>query len=231
MVDVFFHGIPLANVAAAKITDITVSPIQWRPTARARPVRAGADFVRNVGGERTVAMTFVILERDTELRQQAISAVNAWLHTDQPAKLVLPGHPGRYLLAECTEFPESYTRQYWTEMRAVWTCYEPYWYSMTEKTCACGTAFTVAGSAPPDMWITDTLSATADRVYSDGTDTMTFDDVPAGNLVIDLEHQTAAVGGTSVMSTYTFGSTFIIPKTGATTITGTGTVHWRERWV
>ena len=231
MADVFFHGIPLENVAGAKITDITVSPIQWRVTARARPVRAGADYVRNTGGERTITMTFVLLERDTERRQQDISAICAWLHTDTPAQLVLPGHPGRYLMAECTEYPEALTRQYWQEMRAVWTCYDPYWCAMQEKSCACGTAFTVGGSAPPYMTITNTLSASGDRSYSDGTDTMAFTGIPAGDLVIDLEKQTAAVGTTSVMDKYSFASSFIVPHTGQTTITGTGTVHWRERWV
>ena len=108
MGDVFFHGIPLENIAGAKITDITVSPIQWRVTARERPVRAGADFVRNVGGERTVTMTFVLLEQDADIRHEQISAINGWLHTEEPAQLVLPGYPGRYLMAECTEMPEAF---------------------------------------------------------------------------------------------------------------------------
>ena len=231
MADVFFHGIPLENVAGVKITDITVSPIQWTVTARQRPIRAGADFVRQVGGERTITMTFVLLNKDTEQRQESITAINAWLKTDKPEKLVLPGYPGRYLTAICTEFPAPYLREWWQELRIVWTCYDPYWVSMTERTVACGTQFTVKGSAPPEMWITDTLTASADRTYSDGTNSMAFSGVPAGSLVIDLEKQTAAVGTTSIMAKYSFASSFIIPKVGTSTITGTGTVHWRERWV
>jgi hypothetical protein len=49
--------------------------------------------------------------------------------------------------------------------------------------------------------------------------------------VIDLNRQTAAVGGVSIMQYWPLtGASFIIPKTGAMTITGTGTVKWRERW-
>ena len=55
--------------------------------------------------------------------------------------------------------------------------------------------------------------------------------IPAGDMVIDLNKQTAAVGTTSIMSNYSFSSKFIIPHAGNMTITGTGTVKWRERWI
>ena len=81
------------------------------------------------------------------------------------------------------------------------------------------------------MRITRTLSAQAtNQSYSDGTNTMTFSAIPAGNMVIDLNRKTAAVGTTSIMSAYGFTSSFIPPSTGGMTITGTGTVRWRERW-
>ena len=231
MVDVFFHDIPLDNIAGVKITDITVAPIQWSSVARQRPIRAGADFVRQVGGERQITMSFVLLDRDMERRQESISAINAWLKTDAPARLVLPGYPGRYLMAICTEYPEPYLREYWQELRAVWTCYDPYWQSMTEKSVDCGTAVKIGGSAPPYMRITDTLSASGDRTYSDGTDSMAFTGLAAGDLVIDLEKQTAEIGGVPCMDKISFASTFIIPRTGQMTITGTGKVRWTERWV
>jgi hypothetical protein len=59
---------------------------------------------------------------------------------------------------------------------------------------------------------------------------MTFSSIPVGNMVIDLDAQTAAVGGSSIMSGYQASGSFIIPKTGTQTITGTGTVKYRERW-
>ena len=59
---------------------------------------------------------------------------------------------------------------------------------------------------------------------------MTFSTIPAGDLVIDLNAQTAAVGGSSIMSGYSFASSWLAPRLGAQTITGTGTVYWRERW-
>ena len=81
------------------------------------------------------------------------------------------------------------------------------------------------------MRIERTLSAAASsQSYSDGTDTMTFSSIPAGNMVIDLNRQTAAVNGSTIMQNYTFGSRFITPKNGTQTITGTGTIKYRERW-
>ena len=146
---------------------------------------------------------------------------------------MLPNRRGVYLEAICTALPEPSLRQWWeSKLRIVFTTYDnPYWTSIAEKSVACGTAFTVLGGAPPLMRIERTLSAAASsQAYSNGSQTMTFSSIPAGNMVIDLNRQTAAVGTSSIMGYYAFASSFIIPKTGAQTITGTGTVKWRERW-
>ena len=81
------------------------------------------------------------------------------------------------------------------------------------------------------MRIIRTLAAaSSNQSYTDGTDTMTFSTIPAGELEIDLNKQTAQVDGASIMQNYALTSTFIIPKLGVSTITGTGTVKWVERW-
>lgn len=59
---------------------------------------------------------------------------------------------------------------------------------------------------------------------------MSFTTIPKGSLVIDLNKQTAAVGNTSIMQYYKLNSAFLLPRTGQQTITGTGTIKWRERW-
>ena len=122
-------------------------------------------------------------------------------------------------------------------MRLVFTTYDnPYWTSIEEKSVSCGTAFVVLGDAPPLMRIERTLSAavSSSQTYANGSESMSFSAIPAGNMMIDLNRQTAAVTSgtttTSIMSAYEFGSTFLVPRTGAQTITGTGTVVWRERW-
>ena len=85
--------------------------------------------------------------------------------------------------------------------------------------------------APPKMYITKTnSSAVTNKTYSDGTHSMTLSNVPAGGLVIDLNKQTAAVDGTSIMQYFSFTSEFPVPKTGLMNITGDGNVYWRERW-
>ena len=106
-----------------------------------------------------------------------------------------------------------------------------FWTSVEEKSVACGTAFTVLGDAPPLMRIERTLTgAASNQTYGNSSESMTFSSIPAGSLVIDLNRQTAAVGGTSIMGNYSLSSSFLIPRTGTQTITGTGTVKWRERW-
>ena len=144
----------------------------------------------------------------------------------------LPYHPGKKINVKCTGLPEPSARQWWeSRLYLTFTAYDPYFYSIDEKSAACGTAFFVAGNAPPIMRIVRTLDqAASDQQYSDGTDTMTFSTIPSGNMVIDLDRQTAAVGNTSIMQYFGLTSSFILPRVGCMTITGSGTVKWIERW-
>lgn len=224
----------LESVAPVLIEDVRVSPIQLTPVARQRPIRFGADFVRLSGGTRTVAITFGLPTEDMDLRALQLSDVSRWARADEAKPLRLPGHDGVYLEAICTALPEPSTRQWWeSKLRLVFTCFDnPYWTGIEQKSAACGTAINVLGTAPPLMRITRTLaSAASNQSYSRDGETMSFSTIPAGNLVIDLERQTAAVDGVSIMQYFPMtGATFLRPKTGAQTITGTGTITWRERW-
>ena len=232
---ILFRNVDLENaVPGIKIEDVRLSPIQLSPTVRQRPINAGADFVRMVQGTRTVEITFGLPEQDMRSRREMLDAVTKWARSDTPQPMAFPFlFTGRLLNVICTKLPEPSTRQWWeSRLSLTFTAFDPFFYSSYEKSAACGTAFSVGGDAPPIMRIERTLSAAAsDQSYSDGTHTMTFSTVPAGNLVIDLNKQTAAVGGVSIMQYWPLtGASFIIPKTGAMTITGTGTVKWRERW-
>lgn len=229
---IYFHGAALESVAPVMVEDIRVSPIQQLPVIRERAIQAGADFVRLRKGQRTVTITFSILEDNWDLRQRYLEAVTDWATTGQPEPMQLPYHGGRLLDVICTGLPEPSTRQWWEARLALtFTAYDPFFYDSQEKSAACGTAFFVAGNAPPKMRITRTLTASAsNQAYSDGTDTMTFSQIPAGDLEIDLNRQTAAVGTASIMNKFALTSTFIVPKLGTQTITGNGSIRWRERW-
>lgn len=229
---IYFNGSALEDAAPVMIEDIRVSPIPQTPVARDRPLSGGAAFIRAKDSVRTVGVTFSILEQDPDARQRYIEAVTAWaLSSDCPAPLTLPYHMGKYLNAVCTGLPEPSARQWWeTRLSLTFTAFDPYFYDIAEKTASCGTAFYVGGSAPPKMRIETTLNSQATLTYSDGVNTMTFSNVPTGNVVIDLTKQTAQNGGVSIMDKYGVTSRFIIPRTGNITITGTGTVKWREAW-
>lgn len=230
---ILFNGVALEQVAPVKIVDIRVSPIQMTATARQRPVTWGADFVRMTGGSRTVSIEFALLTENRDTRQTQLAAVTRWARSDAPGRLELPNRRLMYLEAICTALPEPSLRQWWeSKLRVTFTTYgNPYWTSVAEKSVACGTEFIALGDAPPLMRIERTLSAAAtNQTYSNGVQSMTFSEIPAGEMVIDLNMQTAAVDGASIMSAYAFDSSFLLPRTGKQTITGTGTVKWRERW-
>jgi phage-related protein len=165
-------------------------------------------------------------------------ALSQWAKDDKEYKLELPGHPEHYLMAVCTEKPSPSLRQWWENgLRLVFTCYDnPYWNAKAEKSVACGTAAFILGDAPPLMRIERTVSGSAASNQSYGLDgrTITFSTIPVGTMTIDLEKQLASsVNGSTVtdlMQYYNVNSKFLIPRTGSVTISGTGTVKYRERW-
>ena len=230
---IIFDGAALESVAPVRVEDIRVSPVRLSPVVRPRAIQFGSDFVRMNGGERTITITFALLLRDMVARAEALANISQWAKTDAEYRMELPNDPLRYLQCVCTSKPEPSTRMWWeSKLRLVFTCYNnPFWTSKAEKAVSCGTQLVVLGDAPPLMRIERTLSASAsNQTYSNGTESMTFSQIGAGNLVIDLNRQTAAVGTTSIMQYYQPASHFLPAKTGVYTISGTGTVKFRERW-
>lgn len=231
---IIYDGVSLNSVADVDIEDIRVGPIDYDEITRPRAIRGGSDFVRSRAGTRTVAVTFALLDDDKVNRQKALMAISQWAKNDKEYRLELPGHPERYLTAICTGKPEPSLRQWWeSKLRLVFTCFEnPYWNALYEKSVSCGTDFYVLGDAPPLMRIERTVSGSAasNQSYGLNGNTITFSTIPVGNMVIDLDKQTAVVGTSSIMQYYNINSKFLIPKTGAQKVTGTGTVKYRERW-
>lgn len=231
---IVFDGISLNSIAGVKIKDVQVYPIDYDEVTRPRAIRAGSDFVRSRAGTRKVQITFGLLDDNMINRQAALLAISQWAKNDKEYRLDLPGHPDHYLMAVCTDKPEPSLRQWWeSKLRLVFTCYEnPYWNAKYEKSVACGTQFNVLGDAPPLVRIERTVSGSAASNQSYALDgrTITFSSIPVGNMVIDLENQIAYVGSSDIMQYYNVNSKFLIPRTGVQTITGTGTVKYRERW-
>ena len=230
---IFFDGLPLESAAPVKIVDVLVSPIKYEPTARQRPVTFGSDFVRLTGGSRTIAITFALLTMNKDARQEQLLAISRWARSEKPKRLILPHDESRFIECICTSLPEPSLRQWWeSKLRIVFTTFDnPFFTDVEEKGIPCGTQFSAIGSAVPIMRIERQLtSAATNQTYSNGRESMTFSTIPAGKLVIDLNRQTATVNGTSIMQYFTFGSRFLIPRQGIQTITGNGSVYWRERW-
>ena len=231
---IVYDGVSLNSVAKVDIEDVRVSPIAYDEITRPRAIRGGSDFVRSRAGTRTVAITFALLDMDMVNRQKELLAISAWAKNDKEYQLELPGHPEHYLMAICTGKPEPSLRQWWeSKLRLVFTCYEnPFWNARYERSVSCGTEFTALGDAPPLMRIERTVSGSAvsDQSYALDGRTITFSSIPVGNMVIDLDEQTAAVDHVSMMQYYNVNSKFLIPRTGKQTITGTGTIKFRERW-
>ena len=236
METVKFNNVWLESIAPdVRIDDIVVSPISYNTVASDRPVTFGREFVRNVGNTRSVTITFAVQVDDREEREKQLQAIREWALTDKEYNITTPHYSDRHLVGVCTEHPEASYRQWWqNRMRIVFTCFNnPFWTSDDVQQFQCGQYFTVAGSAPPLMTIERRLYApAANQHYICGNQNMTFSKIPAGNLVIDLNRQTATVSNVSIMQYFSPTGTFIEPVVGANQrITGTGTIKVRERWI
>ena len=235
---IVFDGVSIDSVAKVHIDDIMVSPIEYDMIARPRAIRPGSTFVRSRAGTRTVAITFALLEMDRQLRQASLDAIAHWAKNDKEYRLEIPGHPEHFLMAICTEKPSPSLRQWWEgKLRLVFTCFEnPFWNSKAERSVSCGTATYILGDAPPLMRIERSVtgSAVTSQSYALDGKTMTFSEIPVGDAVIDLDNQTAYSNNngtiTDIMQYYLPTSEFIIPRAGSVTISGTGTIYFRERW-
>lgn len=237
---IVFDGMSLEAIAGVIVKDIQIGQIEYYPITRPRAIRAGSEFILNRPGTRNVVITFSLLYEDIMSRQANLMAVSQWAKTDKEYKLELPGYPNRFLKAVCTRKPEASMRQWWeSRLQIVFTCYDdPYWNSGKERTVNCGKEFYVGGDAVPLMRIErNLLSDASDQSYTLDDKTISFSAIPAGQMKIDLNRQTAIVKPSlqispeiNIMQYYNINGKFLIPRTGTQIITGTGTIKYRERW-
>ena len=232
---IVFNGVDLTDTIPVQIEDILVSPIQLIPVARERPIQYGADFIRMSGGTRSVSVTFALLEMNSTERENAMQDLRDWANIGKEYVLELPQFTNRHLECAVTQFPDYSYRKWWeNNLQIVFTCFDnPYWTSNQQIEVPCGTLFSIGGNAQPLMQIVRSgTTALSNQTYSNGSESMTFTQIPVGNLVIDLNRQTAAIGSTSIMKNYQPTSKWIVPKIGANQrINGVGNVRYRERWV
>ena len=229
---IMFNGVDLEDIAPIKIDDIRVSPMNAQPVDRQR-IGFGQDFVRMTNGKRTITITFALLVMDREERFGLLEAIQEWARPWEECPLILPMHSDRHFDCRCTGYPEPSYRQWWeSKLRLVFTTFEnPYWTSNDEVRANAGDPLTIGGSAPPLIRIERKVSsAVANQTYACNGQSMFFSRIPAGNMKIDLNKQTAEVSGASFMQYFGKTSRFIVPVNGNMTITGTGTIIYRERW-
>lgn len=232
---IIYNGVDLTETIPVKIEDIVVSPIQLTPVARFRTMQFGADFIRMGGSTRTVTITFAMLVQDTAEREKAMQDLREWARIDAEHTLELPQFENKHLECVVTALPDHSYRKWWeNKLRIQFTCYNnPYWTSNELIEVPCGTVFSIGGSAQPLMTIERRGSRPlTNQTYNNGIEAMTFYTIPAGTMVIDLNRQTAAIGGASIMQHYAPSSSWIVPRIGANQhIDGVGTIKYRERWL
>ena len=227
-----FNGVDITSIAPVEILNVTVGGVKITNDTKERPDTDGSYFVRRRAQEREVTIAFTLPVDTYSTRDAYADAVIAWCKSTQPAALIIPNRAGAHLLAVCTKYPDFSERDFGEELEMTFTAYDACWVSDTEKTAACGSAFTVLKTEPPAAQIKRTLTVQSDVTYTlDGVKTFTLAGVGAGLLVIDMIKKTATLNGSSVLDKLPLANDIFDLPIGTHTIAGTGTVYWRERWL
>ena len=230
---IIFNGVDLEEIAPVKIEDIRVTPMNVQPVER-QNVGIGQNFIRMTGGQRTITVTFALPNDNKDERFELLEAIKEWARPWEECPLILPMYPGKHFDCRCTKYPEPSYRQWWESMlRLVFTTFEnPYLTSNEELRAGMNEQLVIGGTAPPLIRIERRLSSrVANQTYACNGQSMFFSQIPAGQLKIDLNKQTAEVSGSTIMQYFGKTSQFIEPVNGNMTITGNGTIIYRERWV
>ena len=230
---IIFNGVDLEEIAPVKIEDIRVTPMNVQPVER-QNVGIGQNFIRMTGGQRTITVTFALQNDNKDERFELLEAIKEWARPWEECPLILPMYPGKHFDCRCTKYPEPSYRQWWeSKLRLVFTTFEnPYLTSNEELRAGMNEQLVIGGTAPPLIRIERRLSSrVANQTYACNGQSMFFSQIPAGQLKIDLNKQTAEVSGSTIMQYFGKTSQFIEPVNGNMTITGNGTIIYRERWV
>lgn len=230
---IIFNGVDLEEIAPVKIEDIRVTPMNVQPVER-QNVGIGQNFIRMTGGQRTITVTFALLNDNKDERFELLEAIKEWARPWEECPLILPMYPGKHFDCRCTKYPEPSYRQWWeSKLRLVFTTFEnPYLTSNEELRAGLNEHLVIGGTAPPLIRIERRLSSrVANQTYACNGQSMFFSQIPAGQLKIDLNKQTAEVSGSTIMQYFGKTSQFIEPVNGNMTITGNGAIIYRERWV
>ena len=216
-----------------KIDDIHVSPMNAQAVQRQR-VGLGQDYVRMTGGQRTITITFAVLEENIDERVKILEQIKEWARPWEESSLILPMYEDKHFDCRCTKYPEPSYRMWWeSKLRLVFTTFDnPYLTSNDEIRANCGEPLTIGGTASPIVRIERRLtSRVANQTYACNGQSMFFSQIPAGRMVLDLNKETAEVSGVSIMQYFGKTGKFIKPINGNMLITGTGTIIYRERWI
>lgn len=232
-----FNGVDMSDVAPVLLLDIAVASPAVQATTQSRPLSDGTSFVRRTRGERTVAVSFVLMEQHAEKRRNALAALTAWLASPHPLPLRTTPEENGYLLAVCTRYPDQSSRQYWEALEIVFTAFDPAYRSLAENVQPVDSPVMVARSEPPLMRIEQRIDQplTAPRWTLGSAHLELTGTVGVGQLIIDFDQQTILLNGQSALRQLTIDSVFFTLNQGANRIVCTGgaggTLYWRERWI
>ncbi len=229
-----FNGVDLTDIAPAEIGYVEIQNPKIDTTSVDRPQRNGSYFVRRRVKERKIVVTFTLFDDSMEQRDRYAAAVRAWCSTNAPAPLYLPHHDGEYLMAVCTDVPDFNTLERWETLKMTFTAFDPEWISGAEMAAACGAPFLVGGSEPPLIQLKHTVIETLDGISWTLDELHTFSlagAVTPGEIIVDFNRKTITLDGLSVMDQFPLTQDIPDILPGVHTITGSGKLCWRERWI
>lgn len=230
-----FNGVSIFDVAPIYVTKVVPSNPEIKAVMTEKTAADGSIFVRKTYGPRTVTIFFYFQTDSKTLKSEYIEKLYAWAHSTTLKELRIPERPGKYINAYCSSLPDFSAVEQKRGMSIQFTCPDPYFYEDGERVAPIGTSFaieSVYGAGAARIEWTNPSTATSPAWVLDGATTITISgSVAAGAVVVQTNPIYATLADVSVMDQITIASRPFDLTYGAHTITGSGALVYRERWV
>lgn len=207
-------------------------------TAQKIPQRPGVLGVDKTHNARTITAKFELNGKSAAKNAALAASLALWAESETAGQLIPDETPDRFYLALLSEASEPDYAQAFPEVELIFTCANPYAFSVAQQQENVGETIVYGGSVAAWPTIEFTPQADIDSAqWTDGTRILRIEDVSgayklqAGHtFVIDCANRRITDNDdTSVMEHLTLLSDWLFIKRGVNNITGAGgIVKWRN---
>jgi phage-related protein len=226
-----FNNIALESIVPFLRNTISVSPPKVDLTWQDKTLAHGSRFMRRRYEPREIKIDIYLPIVSAEQRAHFINLIYGWVNYDEPMPLELPNIPGKYIMASAEKLPDPTTREWWEKLSITFIAGDPFFIDSSYSAATNGTVFAVYGDSVASAYIIESGVSINPSWVLDGDKSISLDGAFIGTMKIDLDDNMVYLDDISQMEYVTLASRFFELVPGIHTITGAGTLYYKQRWL